>query len=75
MENEHSNDNTNTWQSLAAVTAKVLEPTEKQKEQRERDTSRSSKDKADTADKREYVDARLREIAAWERRINGGRKV
>ena len=71
----HDNDNEKlSFISLAAATANVvryLEPTKDQKKQGDRDTARDSAEKENSECEREYIEHRLRELAAWERKISG----
>lgn len=53
---------------------KVLEFTKEQHEQSDRDAARSGADKENAERHREYVNQRLRELRAWERRISGNKK-
>jgi hypothetical protein len=63
--------------SIAAATANVLrylELTKEQQEHRDRNTGRERDEKQKTKDERDYINHRLRELAAWERRIDGNKK-
>lgn len=65
------NDNKNPWQTLSAATDKVLVNLNKQTEEEsgeDRKTSDGAKDKS--ADRLEYVERRVRDIAAFERLFN-----
>lgn len=63
-----TNDNDETWISLAAATARALELHKKQDEKAGGDTNAGSTDKDERDDHRRYVDQRLRDLAAFERR-------
>jgi hypothetical protein len=76
---EHvANDNEElSFISLAALTANVtrlLELTKEQQEHRDRNTGRERDKKQKTKDESDYINHRLRELAAWERRIDGNKK-
>jgi hypothetical protein len=63
--------------SIAAATANVLrylELTKEQQEHRDRKTSRDRTNEQRSKDERDYINHRLRELAAWERRIDGNKK-
>jgi len=64
-----------TFVKLAAVTANVvrwlMKVDEEKKEQRQRNTGSGSEEKKQTEEHTDYVDQRLRELAAFERRARG----
>ena len=64
-------------QPIAIALAKLvkrLDPNKQQGSERENDTQRGNADKKNSRDHREYVDQRLRELAAFERRASGNKK-
>jgi hypothetical protein len=68
---EAANDNTDTWISLAALTANVvryLQPNEKQNEEGKRDPAPSGADEKKRAEECKYIEQRLKDIRAFERR-------
>lgn len=71
----HDNDNDEfSFVSLAALTANVtryLQMDEQKNEDGERDPTPSGADEKKRAEEREYIEHRLREIRAWERKISG----
>lgn len=75
---KHDNDNDPlSFITLAAATANVvryLELGDKHKEDGERDAARERADKDDPEHHRDYVNQRLRELAAFERRFDGNKK-
>lgn len=72
MEATHDNDNEKfSFVSLAAVTARYLGFDDKQKENRTDDAARDKRPDEKERERREYVDQRLRELAAFERRAGG----
>jgi hypothetical protein len=74
MKNAANDNEELSFVSLAASTANVvrwLEPHEKKDEESGRDTDRSSKSEKDPKADLEYVEHRLCEISAREKRING----
>ena len=70
---EGSNDNDEPWQTLAAVTARVLKPDEKQDVEAEGDGARAEAEQEKAKEHRRYVDQRLRDLAAFERRARNER--
>lgn len=69
-------------QPIAIALARVVRhlqpdviPEKDEKENPGGDSDPGDTDKERPEDQRRYIDHRLREIAAWEKRINGGRKV
>lgn len=75
MEGTHDNENEPlTFTSLAVAAARVvdrLSPDAKQNEERADDGANKQADKKRDVERRAYVDHRLNEIRAWERRISG----
>lgn len=80
-----NNDNEpNPWSSIGLQAAMIvnklrcqsqlMDSDKKQDEERGAQSDAGHDDKADTANNREYVETRLREIAAWERKVHGGKK-
>jgi hypothetical protein len=80
------NDNLNPWTSIGLQTNLILNRLRNAQALRElansdkqndeetgSDADRSSKSEKDTKTDLEYVEHRLREIAAWEKRINPGK--
>lgn len=67
------NDNAETWITLAAATARALQPTEKQNEKGGEDRQPRDDDKQRGTDHSQYVEQRLRDLAEFERRANGKR--
>lgn len=63
-----------TFQTLAAVTARLLNLDEKQNEKSETDRARGDDEERRANQQREYVEQRLREVARFERRARGGQK-
>jgi hypothetical protein len=63
----------NTWQTLAAVTARALNE-EQQSDGRRDDREPEQRSERGEEAHREYVEKRLRELSAFEARVNGGRK-
>lgn len=64
-----TNDNDDPWCSLAAVTERLLgKKCDRREEHREGDQQAEKNPKA----KNEYVEHRLRELAAFEQRARGG---
>lgn len=80
----HDNDDFDPWSPIGLAAAMILnrlrnkrallELAEEQKEQSDRDTARSGAEKENAERHREYVDTRLRELAAFERRSDGNKK-
>lgn len=69
-----TNDDELSFTSLAALTANVvtyLELGEQKKKDGERDAARDRTDEQNAEDQRAYIEQRLRELAAWERKISG----
>ena len=83
MERDANDDELLSFQSLGLAAAIVinririqrtlLEFAEDEKEQRDRDTGRDRTDEQRTEDQRRYVDQRLREMAAFERKVSGNK--
>jgi hypothetical protein len=80
MEGEHDDEPTRWtsigWQALLItnrlrVQAQLTEPHEKQDEQGKHDPERSGDEEKKRAEEREYIERRLRELAAFERRVRG----
>lgn len=66
------------WQALLITNrlrnqAQLTEMNKKQDENSERDPASGRTDEQKRADQREYVERRLKEIRAWERRISGNK--
>ena len=62
-----------TWQTLLAVTGRVLRNTNEQKqEERSDDRRRGEDNKRDGAEHRDYVDRRLKDFEEFERAASGG---
>jgi hypothetical protein len=59
------------FRTLAAATARVLVNVRKQNEERAEDRRANEPEKSDAERQREYVDRRLRELSAFERRARG----
>lgn len=73
MKNGTHNDN-DTWQTLAAATARVVLKLEKQhREERPDDGAEDQRDERDPKAHDEYVERRLQELAQFEARTRGGR--
>jgi hypothetical protein len=72
MSNAENDNEPLQFQSLAAITARVLQSNEKQNEQSTDDRKRGDGNQPDDSERRRYVDRRLRELAAFERQANGG---
>jgi len=72
---QHDNDNEHlSFITLVAATRNVvryLEPHKNEDEHSERDPASSGADEKKRAEEREYVENRLKEIRAWERKISG----
>ncbi len=68
-----ANDNHDTWQTLAAATARLLKRTEEQKEDRSGQPHAGRTDEDKAREHRKAVDHGLRELAKWEQRIRDGR--
>jgi hypothetical protein len=84
MKNDtHDNDNFDPWSSLGLATAMILNRLRNQRvlleladdkhEKSQRDTGGGSAEKEKEEANREYVDQRLRELAAFEDRARGKR--
>jgi hypothetical protein len=75
MEGTHDNDNEQfSFISLAAATAnaiRYLRLNEKQNEERGGDTDAGNAEEERSKRHRDYVDQRLRDLAAFERRVSG----
>ncbi|WP_316214157.1 hypothetical protein [Bradyrhizobium sp. SZCCHNR2032] len=72
----NANDNEPlTFQPLAAFAVRLLGRDEKQNEEQGDDPDASNQDQKKRDQHRAYVEQRLRELAAFERRANGGRSV
>src|SRR5207247_2497866 len=73
----YANDNDElSFITLAAATANVtryLVPRRGQEEQRDKDGRPEDSEKKSPSKEREYIEHRLRELAAWERKISGKR--
>ena len=78
MDGKHDDENTQlSFLTLSAATKNVLrylETSEQKKEERDRDTGRDRTEKQDSKDHRDYVDQRLRELAAFEQRYDGNKR-
>jgi hypothetical protein len=69
-----TNDN-NTWQSLAAATARVISKLEEEKpEDRADHGAEHQKDEQAEKTRRDYLEYRMAQIAKFETRANGGRR-
>ena len=69
-----TNDNSDPWTTISAATERVVKRLDRDKERNEEcadDCQRSQGDKQKSEDHSRYVDHRLREWRAWERRVNG----
>lgn len=64
----NANDNNDPWQTLAAATARVLEAHEQKKEEARENDERKRKQERE---REEYIEHRIRELAAFERRARG----
>jgi hypothetical protein len=79
MKNDSHADNDNeplSFTMLAALTANVtryLNPDKQENENPSGKPDAGSADKKRSDDNRAYVDQRLKEITAWERKISGGK--
>ena len=62
------------FQTLAAATARVLTQTRKQNEEGTEDRRGSEQQEQHAEPNREYVEQRLRELSAFERRARGHQK-
>jgi hypothetical protein len=71
MRQKHSNDNEETWQTLACVNKRVVDrlKSEKQQSNRADDGQRSHGDKQKREQDSAYVEQRLRDFSAFERRF------
>jgi hypothetical protein len=71
------NDDELTFVKLAAVTANVVRWLMKVDEEKDEDTGGNpdagKTNKQSPEDERRYIDTRLKEIAAWERKIRNGK--
>jgi hypothetical protein len=86
-ETHSTHTDTDAWKPLRTVTAPVLrsllvvtvaptaigasEPREEKEKERFNDTEGGRADQRETGEHREYVDRRLRDLAAFERRFSG----
>jgi cell pole-organizing protein PopZ len=70
-----TNDNKDPFETLAAVTARVLAKYEKQNADADTNGGPKQTDEEKAEQHRKYVETRLREIAKFERRASGGKKV
>lgn len=68
------NDNEDTWQLLAAPTARVLGSNEKQNEGTADDSGGSDADKQKHSEHESYVNQRLRDLRAFEALYRGAMK-
>jgi len=72
MEGTHNNDN-DTWQTLGFATARLLvKIDEKHNEHGKGASDAGNRDKSKDGDHARYIDQRLRDLAAFERRAAGG---
>jgi hypothetical protein len=70
----HTNDNKDPWNSLAAVTARVVSKlAEDKKPEGAENGTAEQRSEADEKQHREYVDCRLSELAEFEARARGVR--
>jgi hypothetical protein len=71
----NNNEDELTFVKLAAVTANVvrwlMQVDEEKKEETGRDSNAGKTDEQRTEDERRYIETRLREIRAWEKRQKG----
>lgn len=74
MRNADNENEPFSFQTLAQITARLLRTDEKQNEKRPDDAECSSGDQQRANQHREYVDRRLRDIAAFERRARGEKR-
>lgn len=65
------NDN-DTWQPLSLATRRLLERCEQEKEDAQRDAQHSEETEQKQQEQRAYIQQRLRDVAAFERRFDPG---
>lgn len=75
---EVDNEDTDTWIQLAAATANAVrfltkEHKKPENEERPADPNNGDRPKKHPDEQRKYVEHRLRELRAWERKLSGKR--
>ena len=65
------NDNSDTWISLAALTANVVRYLDKQKEDAANESSTSDEEEKRTLERLEFVNRRIRDLEQFEDRARG----
>ena len=73
MKEACNDDEPLTFQTLAAVTARVLKLDEKQNVEAEGDGASAKPEEQKAVEHRRYVDQRLRDMSAFERRARGAK--
>lgn len=66
-----ANNDNDTWQPLSLAAGRLLARHEEQEKQGDRDTDRGEAKHEEAREERAYIEKRLKEIAAFERRAAG----